>query len=77
MAEASEFCRKMRAVVKLNVRGERMSVAQSTLQQHGDNVLSVLASGRWQQDGEMLCALCRRQLTDMSGQSTILTETHN
>ena len=56
MADASEMCRKMRAVVKLNVRGERMSVAQSTLQQHGDSVLSALASGRWQQDGKMLCA---------------------
>ena len=56
MAYASEMCRKMRAVVKLNVRGERMSVAQSTLQQHGDSVLSALASGRWQQDGKMVCA---------------------
>ena len=74
MAHASEMCRKMRAVVKLNVRGERMSVAQSTLQQHGDSVLSALASGRWQQDGKMVC---RRQLTDMRGQSTILTETHS
>lgn len=55
MADANEICQKMRPVVKLNVGGERMSVAQSTLQQHGDSVLSVLASGRWQQDGEMLC----------------------
>ena len=52
MANASEVAKKMRAVVKLNVRGKRFSVAQSTLQQHGDNVLSAVASGRWQETGE-------------------------